>query len=118
MGRGAGHAENRKFVAAFESKYKRTPSEYAATGFDAANLLDLAMRKAGGDPKKLAAAVKAAGTEFKSVRGPFRFANNNMPVQNYYAFEAVREGGKLAIKHVATPLQNHADAYSQQCQLK
>jgi branched-chain amino acid transport system substrate-binding protein len=110
--------ETRKFVAAFEAKYKRTPSEYAATAFDAANLLDLAMRKAGGDPKKLAAAVKAAGTEFKSVRGPFRFASNNMPVQNYYAFEAVREGGKLAIKHVATPLQNHADAYSQQCQLK
>jgi branched-chain amino acid transport system substrate-binding protein len=110
--------ENRKFVSAFEAKYKRTPSLYAATGYDAANVLDLGLRKAGGDAKKLAAAVKASGSEFKSVRGPFRFANNNMPVQNYYAFEAAREGGKLAVKHVATPLKNHVDAYSTQCPLK
>jgi branched-chain amino acid transport system substrate-binding protein len=110
--------ENRKFVAAFEAKYKRTPSEYAATGFDAANLLDVALRKAGGDPKKLAVAVKAAGGEFKSVRGPFRFNNNNLPVQNYYAFEAVKGGGKLAITQVATPLKNHVDAYHGQCPLK
>ena len=110
--------ENKKFVAAFEAKYKRTPSEYAATGFDAANLLDVALRKAGGDAKKLAAALKTAGDEFKSVRGPFRFNNNNLPVQNYYAFEAVKDGGKLAIKHVGTPLSAHADAYHAQCTLK
>jgi len=110
--------ENRKFVAAFEAKYKRTPSEYAATAYDAANLLDAALRKTGGNPKKLAAAVKAAGSEFKSVRGPFRFGNNNMPVQNYYAFEAVKTGGKLAIKQVGTPLKDHVDAYGAQCPLK
>jgi branched-chain amino acid transport system substrate-binding protein len=110
--------ENKKFVAAFEAKYKRTPSEYAATGYDAANLLDIAVRKAGGDAKKLAASVKAAGSEFKSVRGPFRFNNNNLPVQNYYAFEAVKEGGKLAIKQVATPLKEHVDVYHTQCALK
>ena len=110
--------ENRKFVAAFEAKYKRTPSEYAATGFDAANLLDAALRKAGGDTAKLAAAVKAAGSEFKSVRGPFRFNNNNLPVQNYYAFEAVKQGGKVSIAHVGTPLKDHADAYHGQCPLK
>lgn len=110
--------ENRKFVAAFEARYKRTPSEYAATGFDAANLLDAALRKAGGDTGKLAAAVKAAGSEFKSVRGPFRFNNNNLPVQNYYAFEAVKQGGKVSIAHVGTPLKDHADAYHGQCPLK
>ena len=110
--------ENRKFVAAFEAKYKRTPSAYAATAFDAANLLDIALRKAGGDPKKLAAAVKAAGSELKSVRGPFRFGNNNMPVQNYYAFEAVKNGGKLLVKQVGTPLKEHVDTYHAQCSLK
>jgi branched-chain amino acid transport system substrate-binding protein len=109
--------ENRKFVAAFEAKYKRTPSEYAATAFDAANLLDAALRKAGGDAKKLAAAVKAAGADFKSVRGPFRFGANNMPVQNYYAFEAVKAGDKVVVKHVATPLKDHVDAYAAQCAL-
>jgi len=110
--------ENRKFVAAFEAKYKRTPSEYAATAFDAANLLDVALRKTGGDARKLPAAIKASGSEFKSVRGAFRFGNNNMPVQSYYAFEAVKGSGKLEIKHVATPLKDHVDAYSGQCPLK
>lgn len=109
--------ENRKFVAAFEAKYKRTPSLYAAAGYDAANVLDLGLRKAGGDPKKLAAAVKAAGGEFKSVRGPFKFGINNMPVQNYYAFETVRVGGKVATKSIGTPLAAHADSYAALCKL-
>jgi branched-chain amino acid transport system substrate-binding protein len=109
--------ENRKFVAAFEAKYKRTPSLYAAAGFDAANVLDLGLRKAGGDPKKLAAGVKAAGSEFKSVRGPFRFGKNNMPVQNYYAFETVRAGAKVATKQIGTPLAVHADSYAALCKL-
>jgi len=110
--------ENRKFVAAFEAKYKRTPSLYAAAGYDAANLLDVALHKAGGDPKKLAAAVKASGSEFKSVRGPFRFNKNNMPIQNYYAFETARDsGGKIVTKLVGTPLPAHADTYAAQCSL-
>lgn len=109
--------ENRKFVAAFEAKYKRTPSLYAATGFDAANLLDVALRKAGGDAKKLPAAVKAAGSEFKSVRGPFRFGKNNMPVQDYYAFETLRDGSKQVTKLIGTPLKAHSDSYAAQCTL-
>jgi branched-chain amino acid transport system substrate-binding protein len=109
--------ENRKFVAAFEAKYKRTPSLYAATGFDAANLLDVALRKAGGDAKKLPSAVKAAGSEFKSVRGPFRFGKNNMPVQDYYAFETLRNGSKQVTKLIGTPLKAHADSYAAQCTL-
>jgi branched-chain amino acid transport system substrate-binding protein len=109
--------ENSKFVAAFEAKYKRTPSQYAAAGFDAANLLDVALRKAGGDRKKLVASVKAAGSEFKSVRGPFRFGKNNMPIQNYYALQTSRESGKIVSKLIGTPLPAHADPYAQQCPL-
>lgn len=62
-------SENKKFVDDFERKYKRTPSEYAATAYDAANILNIALGKAkAGDAKALAVAVKAAGSEFKSVR--------------------------------------------------
>jgi branched-chain amino acid transport system substrate-binding protein len=113
--------ENRKFVSAFEARYKRTPSEYAATAFDAANLLDLALRTTNGvtsDKARFAAAVKAAGAEFKSVRGPFRFNNNNLPVQSYHAFEAVKEGGKLVVRQVGTPLPQHQDAYHAQCSMR
>ncbi|MEY2655448.1 MAG: hypothetical protein RLZZ524_2476 [Pseudomonadota bacterium] len=109
--------ENRKFVAAFEARYKRTPSLYAATGYDAANLLDIALRKSGGDAKKLAAAVKAAGSELKSVRGPFSFGKNNMPVQDYYAFETARDGGKVVTRLIGTPFKAHVDPYAAQCNL-
>jgi len=111
--------ENRKFVAAFEAKYKRTPSEYAATAYDAAQVLNIALAKAKpGDNKALAAAVKAAGGEVKSVRGPFAFNNNNLPIQNYYAFETVKSGNTVTGKLVATPLVKQVDAYHAQCALK
>ncbi|MDB5795402.1 MAG: transporter substrate-binding protein [Noviherbaspirillum sp.] len=113
--------ENKKFVAAFQAKYKRVPSEYAATGYDAAQVLNVAIGKVGGktaDKKAFAAAVKAAGSEFKSVRGPFAFNNNNLPVQNYYAFHVVKEGGKPVVKMLGTPLTQHKDAYHTKCPLK
>jgi len=111
--------ESKKFVADFEAKYKRTPSEYAATAYDAANILNIALGKAkAGDSKALAAAVKAAGSEVKSVRGPFAFNNNNLPVQNYYAFETVKNGSSVTGKLLATPLPKQVDAYHAQCALK
>ncbi|WP_066269925.1 ABC transporter substrate-binding protein [Hydrogenophaga palleronii] len=111
--------ENQKFVAAFESKYKRTPSEYAATAYDAAQVLNIALAKAKpGDNKALAAAVKAAGSELKSVRGPFAFNNNNLPVQNYYAFETIKTSNGVGGKLIATPMTRQADAYHAQCALK
>lgn len=113
--------ENKKFVAAFEAKYKRTPSEYAATAYDAAQLLNLAVTRVKGnteDKKAFAAAVKASAQELRSVRGPFQFNNNNFPIQNYYAFEVVKEGGKPVVKQVATPLQKHGDVYHTKCPLK
>lgn len=114
-------AENKRFVSAFEAKFKRVPSEYAAAGYDAANLLDAAVRKAGrntNDKKAFVAAIKAAGAEFRSVRGPFRFNNNNLPIQNYYAFQVVKEGGKVTVKYIDTPLKEHRDAYAGKCPLK
>lgn len=111
---------NRQFVAAFRAKYKRVPSEYAATGYDAARLLDAAIRRAGpayGDNKVLAAAVKAAGPEFVSVRGPFRFNTNNMPIQNYYAFRVASGGAEPVVTQLATPLKDHGDIYRPQCRM-
>jgi branched-chain amino acid transport system substrate-binding protein len=113
--------QNLKFVKAFEAKFQRSPSSYAAIGYDAASLLDAAVLKVRGntgDKKAFAAAVKAAGAEFKSVRGPFRFNNNNMPVQNFYAFEMVKEGADYKSKLIATPLPDHKDAYATACTMK
>jgi branched-chain amino acid transport system substrate-binding protein len=109
---------NAEFVASFTKKYGRVPSHYAAVGYDTARLLDIAVAKVKGntaDKAAFAAAVKAAGAELKSVRGPFRFNANNMPVQNYYAFQVAKEGSQVVVKQVGTPLQEHQDAYVSQC---
>lgn len=109
---------NQEFVAAFSKKYGRLPSAYAAVGYDAANLLDIAVRKVNGktgDKAAFAAAVKAAGAQLKSVRGPFRFNRNNLPIQNYYAFQAVKDSDKVAVKQLGTPLVEHQDVYVAQC---
>ncbi|MNO02161.1 hypothetical protein D3C81_2224830 [compost metagenome] len=71
-----------------------------------------------GDSKSLAAAVKAAGATFPSVRGKFRFNTNNMPVQNLYAYQVVKEGDSIGLKQLATVLTDHQDAYVADCPLK
>jgi branched-chain amino acid transport system substrate-binding protein len=112
--------DNRAFVSAFSAKYKRVPSEYAAAAYDAGRLLNVAVGKLQGkvsDKRALAQAVKSAGAEFHSVRGPFSFNKNNLPVQNYYAFQVVKEGGVPVVKQIGTPLTQHRDAYAALCRL-
>ena len=108
----------RKFAYDFAKKYNRVPSLYAAAGYDAANVLDVAVGKVKGkvsDKAGFAAAVKAAGKEFTSVRGPFRFNTNNMPIQNYYAFQATKIGDQIEMKQLGIPLAEHKDAYYTAC---
>ncbi|MCC6195215.1 MAG: ABC transporter substrate-binding protein [Burkholderiales bacterium] len=110
---------NRKFVDDFEKKFNRIPSQYAAQSYDAALLLDSAIAKVKGnvaDKKAFMAALKAA--DFKSVRGDFKFNNNNFPIQNMYVFEVAKDAkGRVNLKTIATPLKNHQDAYHTQCKL-
>jgi branched-chain amino acid transport system substrate-binding protein len=112
--------QNEKFVADFKKKYNYVPSTYSAQAYDAAQLLDAAIKGAGGkvsDKKALAAAIKKA--EFKSVRGPFKFNNNNFPVENFYLLETVKgTDGKLAQVTRATVFENHGDAYAGECSMK
>lgn len=111
---------NQKFVAAFEKKYNRIPSQYAAQSYDAAQLLDSAIRKVRGkvdDKTAFHAALKAA--DFKSVRGNFKFGTNQFPVQDYYMFDVVKDAkGRATLRTVAKPLSNHVDAYAAQCNMK
>ena len=112
---------NADFVAAFSKKFGRTPSLYAAVAYDTAFLLDIAVKKVNGktdNKPAFVAAVKAAGTELKSVRGPFKFGSNNMPVQNYYAFQAVKDGAAITVKQLSTPLAEHPDVYASLCKAK
>jgi branched-chain amino acid transport system substrate-binding protein len=111
---------NEKFVKDFEAKHKRIPSQYAAQAYDSALLLDSAIRKVGGnmaDKKAFQVALKAA--DFKSVRGDFKFNNNNFPIQDLHIFEAVKDSqGRSTLKTISTPLKADKDAYFEKCALK
>jgi branched-chain amino acid transport system substrate-binding protein len=114
------NAESRRFVEEFEGKHKRIPSQYAAQGYDAAMLLDSAIAKVRGnvaDKPAFMAALKSA--DFKSVRGAFKFNNNNFPIQNMPVLEIAKDGkGRVSMKTVAFPLRDHQDAYHQLCAMK
>jgi branched-chain amino acid transport system substrate-binding protein len=111
---------NKKFVADFKTTYNRLPSLFAAQGYDAALLVDSAIRQVGGDLKdkdKLRAALRKA--DFKSVRGSFQFNNNHFPIQNFYIRQVVRdENNVLTNKLVGVAFENHPDAYHDQCTMK
>ena len=112
---------NRKFVAEFEKEYKRVPTLYASQGYDAAQLINAAVRDVKGrleDRQAVLKALKAA--RFDSVRGAFRFNTNQYPIQNYYVRTVGSDGkGGLINRSFSTPiLKDHGDAYVQQCAMK
>ena len=112
--------QNRKFVAGFEKKYGRQPSWYAAQSYDAAQLLDSAIRKVKGNVSNSAAfgaALKSA--DFKSVTGPFRFNTNHFPIRNFYRVDVARNAsGQAVFVNKGPVFTDHADAYSKECPLK
>ena len=95
------NAENKRFVAEFEKEYKRLPSLYASQGYDAALMMDAAVRDVKGKVEDKAALQKALEAKrFKSVRGDFKFNSNHYPVQNYYLRVIGKDGeGRVTNKH-------------------
>lgn len=112
--------QNRKFVDGFQKKYARLPSMFAAQSYDAAQLLDSAIRKVKGDLSNSAAfrtALKAA--DFKSVTGPFRYNTNQFPIRNYYRIDVgTGAAGQAVLVNKGAIFTNHADAYSKECPLR
>lgn len=111
---------NKKFVDEFERKYGRIPTLFAAQSYDAAQLIDSALTKTKGkvdDKDALRVALKAA--DFASVRGKFRFGNNQFPVQDYFIQQVAMDAkGRVSLKTVATPLKDFTDDYASKCPMK
>ncbi|PTX01627.1 ABC transporter substrate-binding protein [Pararhodobacter aggregans] len=108
---------NVAFVAAFQEAYGRLPSVYAAQSFDTANLILSALAAADiSDLEAFRTAMRAA--DFDSVRGSFRFGNNQHPIQNYYAREVVSVDGVLTNRIVGTAFEDHQDVYAADCAME
>ena len=113
------NAANKKFVSGFEAAYDRSPTVYASQGYDTAKLIASALAATGGkvleDMDGFRAAMKAA--DFDSVRGPFKFNNNNHPIQNWYSRVVVERDGQFVNEITGTIVENHGDAYASQCSM-
>ena len=111
---------NKKFVEAFKKEYNRLPSMYASQGYDAAMLIDGAVRQVNGkieDKEAFRKAMKDA--KFASVRGDFKFNNNNYPIHDIHMRQVIEdEQGNVRNKLIGTVLKNHSDLFAKQCPMK
>lgn len=111
---------NKKFVEAYKKEYGRLPSMYSSQGYDAAMLIDGAVRQVNGkieDKEAFRKAMKNA--QFASVRGDFKFNNNNYPIHDIHMRQVIEdEQGNVRNKLISTVLKNHSDLFAKQCPMK
>jgi branched-chain amino acid transport system substrate-binding protein len=112
---------NKKFVADYRKKYPGlSPTFYGAQSYDAASLIASAVAATKGNLTDKATVQKALEkTDFKSVRGNFKYGNNHFPIQNFYLQEAVKDkDGNYALKTVATIVKDDQDRFHDKCPMK
>jgi branched-chain amino acid transport system substrate-binding protein len=111
---------NKAFVAAYEKEYNAVPGSYAYQAYDAAMLIDSAVKATGGktdNKDALRAALKKA--DFKSPRGNFKFNTNNYPIQDFYLVKAAkRADGKFQTEIVQKVFENYSDPHVKDCAMK
>ena len=109
--------QSKKFVASYEAAYNSVPGTYAMQGYDAALLIDSAVKAVKGDlanKDAVAAALKEA--DFTSLRGNFKFNVNGYPIQDFYLTKvAKRADGKFETEIVQKVFENYGDRYAKEC---
>jgi branched-chain amino acid transport system substrate-binding protein len=112
--------ENKRFVEDFAKDFKRLPSVYAAQGYDAALMMDAAVRAVKGKVEDREALMKALkSVKAKSVRGDYKINVNGFPIQNYYLRVIGKDAqGRMVNKTLGTVFTSHPDAYAKECTLK
>ncbi|WP_375312137.1 ABC transporter substrate-binding protein [Bradyrhizobium sp. A5] len=113
--------QNKRFVADYRKKYTGLrPTYYGAQAYDAAQLINSAVVAVKGDTsKKDAMKAEMEKANFKSLRGPFKYGKNHIPVQSFYLQDVVKDGeGQLSLKTVATIVENDQDRFHDKCAMK
>ena len=108
---------NKTFVAAYLAAYSAVPATYAFQAYDAAMLIDSAVKATGGDlTKKPAVRAALLKADFTSLRGGFKFSLNGYPIQDFYLTQVgKRPDGKLETQIVEKVFSNYADPYAKEC---
>lgn len=111
--------QNRKFVADFEAAYNYVPGSYAMHGFDAANLIASAVNALNGNlTDKDAVRAQLRRANFTSLRGNFRFGNNQYPIQDFYLVQvAKRADGRFQTELRERVFEAYQDVYARECRM-
>jgi len=112
--------QNKAFVAAYEKEFGAVPASYAMQAYDAALLIDAALKETKGDTSNKDALRKAMmKADFKSLRGKFKFNTNHYPIQDFYLVKvAKRPDNKYQTEIVEKVLPDFADVYVGECKMK
>jgi len=111
---------SKEFVAAYEAKYGKVPGTYAMQAYDAAMLIDSAVKAVGGKVENadgLRAAMAKA--DFTSLRGKFRLGNNHFPIQDFYLVKvAKRADGTFQTEIDTKVFSDYQDIHAKDCEMK
>ncbi|MCE7026652.1 ABC transporter substrate-binding protein [Jiella avicenniae] len=112
--------KSKAFVAAYEKKYGSVPGTYAMQAYDAAQMIDAAVKSAGGklgDKDAIRKGLEAA--DFTSLRGDFKIGPNHYPIQDFYLVKvAKRDDGKYQTEIEKKIFDDYADNYAKDCKMK
>lgn len=111
---------NKRLITEFEAEYGRPATTWASQGYDAAFLLEAALKATNGrthDSEALRSGFRRA--EFVSVRGGFRFNTNHFPILNYYLRKVVKDAkGRMTQELQGIVLKDWHDRHAGICPMR
>jgi branched-chain amino acid transport system substrate-binding protein len=113
--------QNKKFVEGYQKEYGGAiPATYAFQAYDAALLIDGALKATGGKTSdKTALRTALAKAPFTSLRGKFKFNTNHYPIQDFYQVKVVKlADGKFATSIDKKVFTDYADPFVKDCKMK
>jgi branched-chain amino acid transport system substrate-binding protein len=112
--------QNKAFVDAYLKEYNAVPGSYAFQAYDAALLIDSALKATGGKTdNKDALRKEMEKANFTSLRGKFKFNTNHYPIQDFYLVKvAKRPDGKYQTEIAEKVFTDYADPHVKDCAMK
>jgi len=112
--------QNKAFVDAYLKEYNAVPGSYAFQAYDAALLIDSALKATGGrTDNKEALRKEMEKANFTSLRGKFKFNTNHYPIQDFYLVKvAKRADGKYQTEIAEKVFENYSDPHVKDCAMK
>jgi branched-chain amino acid transport system substrate-binding protein len=110
---------NKLFVTEYVKKYGRIPSVYASQGYDTALAIGAALKENDGkfgDAASFRLAMLRA--KFESIRGSFRFGQNQHPIQDWWSAKIVKDvDGKPKIVTIKKIMSDYGDSFADKCKM-